>query len=99
MVARDARVEPVKFFEALRDRVIHRSQIGKRKLDRTGTRRALDVALRELGERYRALVRTGRTEVHGDLATEMDAVRRLEDRLAAEEREIAELESERPSTT
>jgi hypothetical protein len=92
-------VQPVTFFESLRDRVIHRSQIGKRKLDRTGTRRELDLALRELGERYRTLVRTGRSEVHGDLATEMEAVRQLEDRLAAQDKEIAELESERPTRT
>jgi hypothetical protein len=92
-------MQPVKLFESLRDRVVHRSQIGKRKLDRSGTRRELDLALRELGERYRGLVRTGRTEVHADLATLMEAVRRLEERLAEQDREIAELESERPTTT
>jgi hypothetical protein len=88
-----------KFLESLRDRVVHRSQIGKRKLDRTGTRRELDLALRELGERYRGLVRTGRIDVHAELAAVMEAVRRLEERLAAQEREIADLESERPTRT
>lgn len=89
----------MKLIESLRDRVVHRSQIGKRKLDRTGTRRELDLALRELGERYRGLVKMGRTEVHADLAAVMEAVRRLEERLSEQEKEIAELESERPTRT
>jgi hypothetical protein len=85
-----------KILEKLRDRVVLRSQIGKRKLDRTATRRDLDDALRVLGERYRALVRSGRMEVPGELAQAMDAVRRLEEKLAVQEREIADLESEHP---
>ncbi len=76
--------------------MVLRSQIGKRKLDRTATRRDLDDALRVLGERYRALVRSGRAVVPGELAEAMDAVRRLEEKLAAQESEIADLESEHP---
>jgi hypothetical protein len=85
--------------ERIRDRLVHRSLVGKRKLDRTATRRALDGALRELGERYRELVRTGRMDVPAELAGPMQAVRNLEDRLHAHEMEITALENEQPSTT
>ncbi len=92
-------MQPFKWLEALRDRVVHRSQIGKRKLDRTAARRELDHASRELGERFRALVRMGRVEVPGELSVFMDAVKLLEERIAALDREIAELEGERTSGT
>ncbi len=90
-------MRPGKLLEALRDRLVHRSLIGKRKLDRTSTRRELDGALRDLGERYRALVRTGRMEVPGELAGLMQLVRSLEERLEAQERDIEALENEQPS--
>ncbi len=89
----------MKLLEAIRDRLVQRSLIGKRKLDRTATRRQLDAALRELGERYRALVRTGRVEVPGELAAIVQRVRNLEERLEAQQREITALETEQPSTT
>ncbi len=85
--------------ERIRDRLVQRSLVGKRKLDRTATRRALDGALRDLGERYRALVRTGRMEVPAELAGAVQQVRWLEDRLDAHEKEITALENEQPSTT
>jgi hypothetical protein len=85
--------------ENIRDRLVRRSLMGKRKLDRTATRRALDLALRDLGERYRGLVRTGRIEVPAELAGPMQQVRSLEDRLDAHQREITALENEQPSTT
>jgi hypothetical protein len=85
--------------ENIRDRLVRRSLVGKRKLDRTATRRALDLALRELGERYRGLVRTGRIEVPAELTAPMQQVRLLEDRLDAHQREITALEDEQPSTT
>ncbi len=85
--------------EAIRDRLVQRSLIGKRKLDRTATRRQLDAALRDLGERYRTLTRSGRMEVPGELAPLMQQVRDLEQRLEAQEREIEALENEQPSTT
>jgi hypothetical protein len=88
----------VRLLEVIRDRLVQRSLIGKRKLDRTATRRELDEVLRDLGERYRELVRTGRTEVPGELAPLVQRVRELEDRLAGQEREIEALEKE-PSTT
>jgi hypothetical protein len=92
-------VQPRKLIEALRDRVVHRSQIGKRKLDRSATRRDLDDALRRLGERYRMLVKAGRIVAPGELALLMDAVTCLEEKLERQEKEISELESEHPSAT
>jgi hypothetical protein len=92
-------VKLFKWLEGLRDRVVHRSQIGKRKLDRTRARRELDHASRELGERFRALVKLGRAEVPGELAMFMEAVRAVEERLTVLDREIAALEDERPSGT
>ncbi len=91
-------MQPFKWLEMLRDRVVHGSQIGKRKLDRTAVRRELDHASRELGERYRALVRMGRAEVPGELEVFVDAVKLVEEKLAALDREIAELEKEQPSS-
>ncbi len=85
--------------EKIRDRLVQRSLVGKRKLDRTATRRALDAALRDLGERYRELVRTGRIEVPAELAGPMQQVRWLEDRLDAHQREIRALENEQPNET
>ncbi len=89
----------MKVIEKIRDRLVQRSLIGKRKLDRTATRRELDGVLRDLGERYRELVRTGRSEVPAELAPLVQRVRELEERLAGQEREIEALEKEQPSTT
>jgi len=89
----------VKLLEIIRDRLVQRSLIGKRKLDRTATRRELDLVLRDLGERYRALVRTGRMEVPADLAALVERVEGLEQRLESQEKDIEALENEAPSTT
>lgn len=99
MAARGTEVRTGKLLEGLRDRLVTRSLIGKRKLDRTATRRELDALLRDLGERYRALVRAGRTTVPEELAGAVEAVKQLELRLEAQEMEIAALEREPPSTT
>jgi hypothetical protein len=80
---------------ALRDRVIQRSQLGKRKLDAAFVRRELDARLLELGERYRVLAREGRVAVPEELEGLVSAVRALEDRLAQQEQEAARLERER----
>ena len=88
-----------KFLEAVRDRLVHRSLIGKRKLDRSATRRALDGAMRVLGEKYRAMVRAGRVDVPAELAGAVEAVKSLEAKLERQEREIEALEKEQPSTT
>jgi hypothetical protein len=90
--------------ERIRDRLVQRSLVGKRKLDRTATRRALDGALRDLGDRYRELVRSGRTDVPAELAGSVQHVRWLEERLDAHDKEITALENEqhdqpKPSTT
>jgi hypothetical protein len=92
-------VRPGKLLESIRDRLVQRSLIGKRKLDRTATRRELDAALRDLGERFRALVRAGTAEVPGELATLVHRVKDLELRLEAQDREIEALRGEQPSTT
>ncbi len=89
----------MKLIEAVRDRVVLRSQIMKRKLDRSATRRDLDGALRNLGERYRALVKAGRVEIPGELERAMEQVASMEQRLAEQDRRIAELERERPGWT
>jgi hypothetical protein len=89
----------VRLLEIIRDRLVQRSLIGKRKLDRTATRRELDAAFREMGERWRALVRAGRTEVPPELGPLVQRVRDLEARLEAQEKEIEQLENEQPSTT
>ncbi len=88
-----------KLLESIRDRLVHRSLIGKRKLDRAVARRELDGALRDLGERYRALVRAGQTEVPAELAGVVQRVKDLEERIEAHDRDIEALEREQTSTT
>ena len=78
----------------LRDRVVHRSQLGKRKLDLAFTRRELDDGLRELGERFRRLAREGRVAVPVELEGAIAAVRDLEEKLASQQGEVARLERE-----
>ena len=89
----------MKLIEAIRDRLVQRSLIGKRKLDRGATRRQLDAVLRDLGERYRELVRAGRMEVPPELSALVERVRGLELRLKEQQRDIEALENEAPSTT
>lgn len=88
-----------KILEGIRDRLVQRSLIGKRKLDRTATRRALDDALRNLGEKYRGMVRAGRVDVPEEIAAAVERVKTLETKLEEQDREIEALEKERPSTT
>ena len=90
-------MRPGEIFEKLRDLVIHRSQIGKRKLDRVATRRSLDEAFLELGRRYRLAVEAGGLPVPEEVLPALEEARRLERRLAAEEQEIAALQKEHPS--
>jgi len=84
----------VKILETLRDRVVHRSQIGKRKLDRSRVRRRLDEANRTLGERFRALAQAGRVEIPAELARYVEAVKGLEDEIQSLDRLLEELENE-----
>lgn len=96
---RGSEVRTGKLLEKIRDSVVLRSLVGKRKLDRTATRRKLDDALRDLGERYREVVRAGRALVPPELVPALQTVRSLEETLAAQEKEIEALETEQPSMT
>ncbi len=87
----------MKLIEAIRDRLVQRSLIGKRKLDRGASRRQLDAVLRDLGERFRELVRAGRMVVPPELASLMERVRDIEHRLEAQQRDIEALENEAPT--
>lgn len=84
------------WLEALRDLVIVRSQVSKRKLDVVFTRRQLDRKLADVGERLLGLVRQGRLVLprDADVAGLMTEARELEERLEAQHAEIAALESE-----
>jgi hypothetical protein len=88
-----------KLLENLRDALVQRSLVGKRKLDRTATRRELDAALRDLGERYREVARAGRIDVPAELAGIVQKVKDLEERLEAQGKDIEALEREQPRTT
>jgi len=83
------------WLEALRDRVVVRSQVGKRKLDAAFTRRQLDRKLVVLGERFLRLARQGRLSVPQDVADLVSEARELEETLERQQQEIAALESER----
>ena len=87
----------MKLIEAIRDRLVQRSLIGKRKLDRGATRRQHDAVLRDLGERFRELVRAGRMGVPAELASLMERVKEIELRLEAQQKEIDALENEAPT--
>ncbi len=78
--------------EALRDRIVVLSQIGKRKLDAASTRRELDRKLVVLGERILSLSREGRIALPNEVVGALSDARELEERLEAEEAEIAALQ-------
>ena len=84
------------WLEALRDRVVVRSQVCKRKLDAVFTRRRLDRKLADVGEQLVNLVRQGRLAVprDEDVVGLLSEARELEERLEAQHAEIAALESE-----
>ncbi|HTP24955.1 MAG TPA: hypothetical protein VMK12_04750 [Anaeromyxobacteraceae bacterium] len=82
------------WLEALRDRLVVRSLVGKRKLDAVLIRREFDAKLLALGERFLKLIREGRTIAPQEIAGLVDEARRLEDQLEAQQAEIAALRSE-----
>jgi len=82
------------WLESFRDRVVHRSQVGKRRIEATFTRRDLDRKHQELGERFLALVQQGVAAVPQELAALVREVREMEDRLVDQMQDIAALESE-----
>jgi hypothetical protein len=82
------------WLQNLRDRVVVRSQVGKRKLDAVFTRRELDRKFAELGQAFLNLVREGRASVPQELAGAVGEARQLEERLDMQRADIAALESE-----
>ena len=78
--------------EALRDRIVVLSQVGKGKLDAAFTRRELDRKLVVLGERVLMLVREGSLVLPDETAALAADARDLQDRLAAQHEEITALE-------
>jgi len=82
--------------ERIRDRLIHRSQISKEKLDAAFLRRELDGKLRDLGEGYRYQVRysVGSAAVPDALSVVMAEVVELEEKLESKQQQIARLEKE-----
>jgi hypothetical protein len=78
----------------LRDRVVVRSQVAKRKLDAVLARRELDRKVYEVGAAFVALVREGRVAVPKDVAVLVNEARELEERLAAHHADIVALSSE-----
>jgi len=85
----------VSWLEAFRDRVVRRSQMGRRRIDATFTRRELDEKLRELGARFVAAAQQGKAAVPQEFAALVQEVRELERRLGAQMADIAVLEAER----
>jgi hypothetical protein len=82
------------WLEELRDRIVVRSQVTKRKLDATLARRELDRKLFEVGAALVALVREGRVAIPKDLAAVVQEARELEARLDAHHADIVALQSE-----
>lgn len=82
------------WLEELRDRVVVRSQVGKRKLDAVFTRRELDRKLADVGASLLAMLREGRVVVPQEMASLVAQARELEERLEAQRDEIAALKSE-----
>ncbi len=78
--------------EALRDRIVVLSQVGKRKLDAASTRRELDRRLVELGERVLRLAGEGRLSLPQEIAALAGEARELKERLETQQAEIAALE-------
>ena len=83
-----------KLLELWRDRLVHRSRIGKRKLDVAFVRRKLDGKLQDLGEAWSELARSGRVAVPEELAGLVAEVRKLEKEIEEKGAEIAKLEEE-----
>ena len=81
------------WLERFRDRVVHRSQVGKRRLEATFLRRQLDEKLQDLGARLLALAQQG-AAVPQELAALLQEAKELEGRLQVQLADIAALESE-----
>jgi hypothetical protein len=82
------------WLEALRDRVVVRSQVSKRKLDAAFLRRALDRKLGEVGREFLRAVREGQLTAPREMASLLAEARELDEKLEAQRQEIAALEQE-----
>ncbi len=82
------------WLEALRDRLVIRSQVAKGKLDAALTRRELDRKLYQVGVAFLALVREGRVAVPQELAPIVHEARQLEALLDAHHADVVALQSE-----
>lgn len=82
------------FLFGLRDRIVHRSQVGKEKLDTAFARRELDRRLLDLGERYHQMVQEGRAGVPDDLRALVNEVEALARRVAIHHEQLRRLEDE-----
>ena len=85
--------------DSVRDHVVHRSQLGKSKLDAVFARRELDRTWLELGERLSEMVRRGGMAVPVELRGLLSRARELEERLRDRETEVARLRRESASET
>jgi hypothetical protein len=93
-ISQQSQSSVARWLEDFRDRVVRRSQMGKRRLDATFTRRELDRKLLELGERFVALVGQGVGAVPAELAALVQEVRGLQERLRMQLQDIAALDGE-----
>jgi hypothetical protein len=82
------------WLEALRDRVVVRSQVSKRKLDAAFLRRELDRKLGEVGREFLRAVRERQLAVPPEMASLLAEARELDEKLEAQRQEIAALERE-----
>lgn len=81
--------------EEVRQAVVRSSQMGKIKMDATFLRRERDQLLRELGAGVYALVKAGSFALPEALAPTIARIGELEEGLAEQERELAEVEAEK----
>lgn len=93
-ISQQSQSSVARWLEDFRDRVVRRSQVGKRRLDATFTRRELDRKLLELGERFVAVVGQGVGAVPAELAALVQEVRGLQERLRMQLQDIAALDGE-----
>jgi hypothetical protein len=82
------------FLVAVRDRIVHRSRLGKEKIDVAFARRALDQKMLDLGERYYALVRAGTATAPEELRGMLAEIDELARKLDGLKEQVQRLENE-----
>ena len=85
----------MKRLDTFRDAVIRTAQIGKHKLEATFLRRERDQLVLRLGEAAYQLLQLGDLPLHPRLTDALRALQSLDEKLAAEEREVQAIENER----